>query len=326
MMRSLRGNFKITRPPVTFIDHRKKPVTKKKNKSSSPAKYFTEDRKYCRQKVIQAGIFNEKEISQIEKEGCGRVTGNGMVKYPFIGCRNILAELLSFQIIKGLKLLMKAVAADYGQVVVTEKYGIKKNIKKEISRSPNILFKTKKNRYPLGFNKILWRNNYRLKKNNYYFPGKKGNLVIGIEKLVKLYRFIELSSEDLKKYIIVHHNGSNHLFEVNENITIQNLVDRIDKDVNLILKDGFLTGRAVKNTEQLRPADFDNIILLKTMKYDLIDCTGCGKCVEICPQYLKVPHILKIFKEGRGFMPFSELAGCIGCGLCSYFCPGWSLR
>ncbi|MGM0442038.1 MAG: 4Fe-4S dicluster domain-containing protein [Elusimicrobiota bacterium] len=326
MLKSLRGKVRINIPRMDLVDYREKKEKSGKDKKRPPSKFHTEDRDYLREKIIQSGVFTERELLKIEKVGCGRVTGNGMVKYPFIGYRNILLELFNFQIIGGLKLIMKAVAADYGRLIVPRHMEFINKLDEQIRRSPNIFLKEEKNRYPLGFNEILWKYIYGIKKRDNYFPGKRGNLVVAIEKLIKLYRFIDYSETDENEYVILNYEKINHLFKVNKNTVARELIDKIGGTGKFVVKNGLLSGQAVKSMEDLRAGNFDNLIILNNYSSKLDGCIGCGKCIEVCPQYLESPHILKIFKNGRGFIPFSKVDGCIGCGLCGFLCPGWYLE
>lgn len=325
-MKSLRGKFKIHKLRSGFVDHRKKNKKDKDKIGQPPSKFYTEDREYLRKKVIQSGIFKEEEIVKIEKEGCGRITGNGMVKFPFVGYRNMLIKTFSPQIIKGLKLMMKAVAADYGRLIIPEKINSINEIEENIQRSPNIFLNQIKNRYPLGFNEILWKDKYGIKKSDSYFPGKNGNLVVEIEKLIKLYRFIDRPETEEKKYVIINHADVNHLFKANISTNAGKLIEDIDGTGEYIIKDGLLSGRAIRNPGELKAGDFSNLIILKDCEYELVGCTGCGKCINVCPQYLDTTHIIKVFDEDKGFIPFSMINGCVGCGLCGYLCPGWKLE
>lgn len=46
-------------------------------------------------------------------------------------------------------------------------------------------------------------------------------------------------------------------------------------------------------------------------------CTGCGKCVEICPV-----HVIKM----EGDFPVVDKEWCIGCGVCAVPCPSGAVR
>jgi ferredoxin len=52
------------------------------------------------------------------------------------------------------------------------------------------------------------------------------------------------------------------------------------------------------------------------------DCTGCGKCVRVCP-----PKILKIVNNGMvRFVNMENEDACIGCGRCERVCRNNAIK
>jgi len=67
---------------------------------------------------------------------------------------------------------------------------------------------------------------------------------------------------------------------------------------------------------------------------DLVPCTACEYCLEICPQNLNIPGLITMYNEGNSFehprllqfalgaMPTEELPSvCLACGDCMTLCP-----
>ncbi|MCD5425360.1 MAG: 4Fe-4S binding protein [Methanosarcinaceae archaeon] len=52
-----------------------------------------------------------------------------------------------------------------------------------------------------------------------------------------------------------------------------------------------------------------------TINLDKEACTGCKKCIFVCPE----PNVIMYEKESRK-VEFN-IRGCKACGLCSKFCP-----
>lgn len=52
---------------------------------------------------------------------------------------------------------------------------------------------------------------------------------------------------------------------------------------------------------------------VSTLKFDTDKCTGCGKCIEVCPH--------KVFALNKNKAEIINKDGCMECGACSKNCP-----
>ena len=55
-----------------------------------------------------------------------------------------------------------------------------------------------------------------------------------------------------------------------------------------------------------------------TMELDQASCTGCGRCIEVCP------HQVFELREKRAAV--SDLDACMECGACAKNCPADAIR
>jgi len=62
-----------------------------------------------------------------------------------------------------------------------------------------------------------------------------------------------------------------------------------------------------------------NEIALDMVRKNSIPCTGCGYCVENCPQGLNIPELIKCFNEKT--RPETGALSCVACRRCETFCP-----
>lgn len=92
----------------------------------------------------------------------------------------------------------------------------------------------------------------------------------------------------------------------------------------------------VKTFDDFKPLNEDESRLLDSVSEEmmtLVPCTGCGYCVDGCPQSLNIPRLLKLYNDSK-FAPSltSNMAlialpedqrpsACIECGACAAVCP-----
>ena len=55
-----------------------------------------------------------------------------------------------------------------------------------------------------------------------------------------------------------------------------------------------------------------------TLKFDQASCTGCGRCIEVCPH--------QVFALAAKQAIISDLDACMECGACTKNCPADAIR
>jgi NAD-dependent dihydropyrimidine dehydrogenase PreA subunit len=55
-----------------------------------------------------------------------------------------------------------------------------------------------------------------------------------------------------------------------------------------------------------------------TLDFDQASCTGCGRCIEVCP------HQVFALTENQAII--SDLDACMECGACAKNCPADAIR
>jgi len=55
-----------------------------------------------------------------------------------------------------------------------------------------------------------------------------------------------------------------------------------------------------------------------TLELDRAACTGCGRCVEVCPH--------QVFELAEKLAAISDLDACMECGACAKNCPAAAIR
>ena len=86
-----------------------------------------------------------------------------------------------------------------------------------------------------------------------------------------------------------------------------------------------MVGKAVEDPEQtLIQANTSAVIAIREAKKNLrhMDCIGCSRCVEVCPEGLNPMELYRAASTNRRQTAFElGLERCIGCAACSYICP-----
>jgi predicted aldo/keto reductase-like oxidoreductase len=57
---------------------------------------------------------------------------------------------------------------------------------------------------------------------------------------------------------------------------------------------------------------------------ELVPCTGCRYCTEVCPQEIPIPELFAALNAKRQDQPYEAVSGaanCVKCGKCEEICP-----
>ena len=98
----------------------------------------------------------------------------------------------------------------------------------------------------------------------------------------------------------------------------------LNKDPQKIILGAMMTGRPVETAEV--GVDMATKTVVALSKYTVktgLNCIGCGRCVQVCPQKLSPYYMYKSSKRGIESPTLLKLAEkCTLCGCCSHICPG----
>jgi Na+-translocating ferredoxin:NAD+ oxidoreductase RnfC subunit len=320
-LKSLRGKFFITRVPGEFEEIN----LGYKHKDQSRNAYYTFDRTELIEKIIESGVYNEEQMKRIQKEGCKSVIGNGCCVSPFSGYKYYLAKNYSLEIIKGLKILMEAIAPDSTYILAPKNQPeITNFLRQHIEKSPNVSMITLNDYYPLGLVEVLYKRLSNYTDSGDYFPGKEEILIIPIEDLLRIYLHVEEPESANFIPVMLITESKNLFIWVDKECKISELLNRVGISENgSIIKGDLLRGRTVTDPQDEEIGDTSQIFVLAEQIFEFNKCICCGKCSRVCPKGLKYAHARASLSGNRGILPYIEVKGCSGCGLCGYFCPQW---
>ena len=63
---------------------------------------------------------------------------------------------------------------------------------------------------------------------------------------------------------------------------------------------------------------FSYLLNVATLELEQTECTGCGRCVEVCPH--------QVFTLAEKRAAISDLDACMECGACAKNCPASAIR
>ncbi|MFH1415225.1 MAG: hypothetical protein ABIH89_03970 [Elusimicrobiota bacterium] len=321
-MMTLRGRYRIT---GSLQDVREIDTPQSLTKNFDKA-YYTMDRGGLREKIIGSGIYSAEQLETIEKEGCKRLVANGLCVSPFTKYRYYLIKTYTEEIIKGIKIMSKAVASDGAELVVPKNdISIVEAAGKYVRKAPNIDMRILNDNYPLGLLETFCSKTGYFENPDDYYPGKDGIVITPVEDLLKVYLAVEgHEKNEGMPVMVVSSEGERVVISISGEATIDTVLDQagIDSGGIIIMGDP-LRGRAVADPAVQKLEGCLQIFVMKNTDMEITDCSGCSRCREVCPVHLRTCHSKIVLDSDRGIIPFYEVDGCIGCGLCGFFCPGW---
>jgi electron transport complex protein RnfC len=321
-VKTLKGKFRICEPPSGFEDL---PTNYTSYEKNSTRDYYTFERAQLREKVIASGAYTLEEIERIEAEGCRIVAGNCLSVSPFSGLRYFLSLRFAENILKGLKILMGAVASDSAEMLVPSNYpGLARSFGQWVRRSPNVSLREAGDYYPLGFTEIVHKRLYGMSCADHYFPGIGGVLIVPLEKLLNIYLYVEEPRNSGLRPLAVITGNEKYFAWAEPQTTISSVLKLagINNVRGFIIKGDPLWGRVVRDPRAETLGDISQIFILPSKHIRLDECVRCSRCVDVCPARLRYPHSMVCLDQGKE-VPFADIKGCLGCGLCAFLCPGW---
>ncbi|MFW6134080.1 MAG: indolepyruvate ferredoxin oxidoreductase subunit alpha [Elusimicrobiota bacterium] len=322
-MKTIRGKFSITSYPVKLDSSL---IQRKPYDIDTDKDYYNLDRNELKEKVLKSGIYTPEQIKTIESIGCRKVVGNILCVSPFSSYRYNVSILFSKEILKAVKAITVAFAADSAEFLVPENNKKQNRIyKRLIERSPNVFYRPVKDRYPLGFLQVMSKRLYDFKENDYYFPGKEGILIVPLEKLLRLYMQIKKTNRYRRKPLAIISDDEKIMIWGNDNTKTSKVLTNSFGDSlknRIVIKGDPLWGSLIQDYENENLDDCCILFVVDKTELFFDRCISCGRCIEICPVKIKYPYSMNTLDINREITCFDNIS-CVGCGLCSYFCPAW---
>ncbi len=257
---------------------------------------------------------------------------NGSECEPYLTADSRLMTEHSDEIIKGTKILMKAIGVKKSIIGVENN---KKNAINSLRSSLNtdtIKIAELETIYPQGAEKVLIKKITGLEVPSGGLPIEIGAVVINVGTAFAVYEAVYFSKPLIERVVTV--TGD---VKAPSNIRaligtpFSHLIEKCggyDKIPKKLLSGGPMMG-ITQYTDDVPITKGCNGILVFNSKhvkmfegYEEEDCIRCGRCLDVCPMNLEPTNIVRYAKSRKyGFAKLNHAMDCFECGCCSYICP-----
>lgn len=256
---------------------------------------------------------------------------NGCECEPYLTCDHRVMVEKSDELIKGTKLLLKAVGAAKAYIgIENNKLDAIKLLAEKVANESEIEVIQLQTKYPQGSEKHLIKAVVGREVRTGALPSSVGVLVQNVGTTVSIYEACATGKPLIERVVTVTGKGVKEPknLKVRIGTPVQDLLDECGgttDDLAKIIIGGPMTGFSIYNTSIPVSKGTSGIVLLtkdEVSDQPIDPCVRCGSCVVSCPMGLQpldiTAHIgLELIEEAVDL----GLMNCIECGICSFVCP-----
>jgi electron transport complex protein RnfC len=247
---------------------------------------------------------------------------------PYLTCDYVLLTEHLDRVLRGLRYIMKAVAAPKGVIAVKEnKKALIEKIRMAIADQPDLSLILLKDVYPAGWEKYIVQ---RVTNKTYRsLPSEAGAIVNNSSTAYAICQAVEDNQPLVEKYVTITGEGIKDPRNVHLKIgtNLKDVINQLGYTPDLgdayFIAGGPMTGKALMFDSLVVNRALTSVVVMpKDIREVNPECMGCGKCGDVCPVFLS-PIVIK---EALGDNDLDTLVSlkpelCMQCGLCSYICP-----
>lgn len=252
---------------------------------------------------------------------------------PFLTCDHRLMLERPYDLVQGLKLLIKAVNAKKGIIgIEANKMDAADAVREAAKGEADIEVDILEVKYPEGAEKMLIFALTGRKVPPGKLPSEVGCLVQNVGTAVALFEAAAWGKPLYERVLTVTGPGikepANLLARVGTPIsTLIESCGGFVGEPGKVIMGGPMTGWAQPDTSAPIVKGTSGIVVLTPEAVDVgteEECVRCGKCVDVCPMFLLPNFIVQSVKKGQ--WDRAEMWGaldCFECGCCSFTCPAY---
>lgn len=252
---------------------------------------------------------------------------NGCECEPRLSCDDALMRLHPDEIVKGIKLMLKALNCEHAII------GIEDNKPQAIAAMSaactsehGIDVAVLKAKYPQGGEKMLVYALTGKEIPSGGLPLSVGCVVNNVATAYAAYRAVAYGEPLIERVVTIEGLGNFLLpigASVAEVVKAYDAEGRYETDGDVALVSGGpMMGRSIANLNGPVTKGVSGVIRVEPLRTEVEPCIRCGSCQQACPMGLQ-PFLLEAFGR-HGLFEDAKQAGaldCIECGSCSYSCP-----
>ncbi len=245
---------------------------------------------------------------------------------PYITSDFLVAILKTEEILEAIDAIMEINEIDEGIIAIRETdYQLKDKFETFLGTYPNIKLVLVKDLYPIGWEKLLIKELLGIKYDKN--PMEKGIVVNNISTIFAIYkalktkrpisrRIVTITGEKIKKPQNVIIKIGTPIVEV-----IKEIGGYKDETDIRFIAGGPMKGETLPNDNLIVTKNLYAVVAISSSCFSSpITCVRCGRCSNVCPNYLS-PVLIRDRKKHFNILKSLHPEKCIECGLCSYICP-----
>ena len=256
---------------------------------------------------------------------------NGAECEPYLTCDDALMKVHPHEILKGMKLIMKATGASNGIVGIEENKKEAFNIISKAAQSyDDISVVLLKKKYPQGSEKQLI---YALTKRVVpagCLPIETSCVVDNVATAFAIYQAIYKNIPLYERIVTVTGKQltkpGNYI--ISNGTPISWILDHcggIPDDTGKIIAGGPMMGRAISCLDATATKGLSGVVVMSekdSLRKETQPCIRCAACINVCPMGLE-PYLFMQQALNSLWTDMADhgVANCLECGCCSYSCP-----
>ena len=293
-----------------------------------------------RQRVADAGVCGlggagfptHVKLSPPKDVIIDTVLVNGVECEPYLTADYRLMLEKPFEVVEGLKIVMKILGAKYGIIGIEEnKPDAIKILSELVKNEPSIRVDSLKLKYPQGAEKqLIYATTKRKVPNKGGLPSAVNVAVDNVGTAVAVYEAVRYKKPLIDRVVTVTGSivkkPSNLVCRIGTCFSeLLSHCQGTSEPIAKVISGGPMMGFAINSIEVPVTKASSGLVLLneKEAKADQeYTCLRCGRCVDVCPLNLMPSFIASAVKyDDLAMAEKSGAMDCMKCGCCAFVCP-----